>query len=75
MKSKAFRKSMNIISVTMISSFCIAVIGIVKTPEDVDAFNITNHVSESEEYIEAYQTTNRNEIEAYVTNVRFVDER
>ncbi|MDO5292259.1 MAG: hypothetical protein Q4F05_05855 [bacterium] len=75
MNKKAFRKSLNLVSVTMIISFCIAVIGIIKTPEDIDAFNVTDRISNTDDYIEAYQTTNSNEIEAYVTDVHFVDER
>ncbi|MDO5522283.1 MAG: hypothetical protein Q4G58_17445 [bacterium] len=75
MSKKAFRKSLNLVSVTMIISFCIAVIGIIKTPEDIDAFNVTDRISNTDDYIEAYQTTNSNEIEAYVTDVHFVDER
>ncbi len=75
MVKKSLKKSLNIVCLGMMFSLCFAFLGEKETPEDVDAFHVTNNVSDTEDYIEAYQTTNSCEIEAYVTDVHFVDER
>lgn len=75
MLKKVMKHSVKIVSLILLFGLCISTRQTDEDPQSISAFMQSNITTEANDAIEAYQTENSIEMEAYITNVHYIDER
>ena len=72
---KTLKYSVKLSSVIFTLLICTVLYSKQEDPDSIPAFIQSDEVKEANEAVEAYQTENSPEIEAYLTDIQFFDQR